>query len=122
MVENSKELRPIEPLLKNRWIINLEGIDVPDYLFRKYKIYNDADNIIFETEFYETVEYTCNLAEIFNVVGVKVEHLDPVGHVVGGFTADVKGTNFVTRGNYASSKLMTVKLIFTLNSETFKRI
>jgi hypothetical protein len=120
MGEKIKELQPIEPLLKNRWIINLEGIDIPDYLFRKYKIYNDADNLIFETEFYETVDFTCNLSEIFNVVGVTIKHLDPVGYIVGGYTADVKGTNFIKKCDYSSSKLMTTKLIFTLNTETFK--
>ena len=113
---------PIEPLMTNRWVLSFEGMNVPDYVFRKFKLYNEGDEMVFETEFIETVQYTYNPADIFNIVALKLEFVDPTGSVVGGFTSDIKGTNFIKFGDYGGDGVLTTKLTFTLKIETLKSI
>jgi len=72
----------IEPLKSNRWVIKFEGMDISPYLFRKYKIFNEGDEIIFTTEFFESVQWSYNLKDIFNIQKVVIEYLDPIGDVV----------------------------------------
>jgi hypothetical protein len=56
-----------EPLKTNRWIIKLKGCDIEEYLFRKYKIFNDGNKLMFSTEVYETVHHHINPKDLFNI-------------------------------------------------------
>ena len=44
----------VEPKMKFRFRVQFSGMEIPDYLFRKYKLYNDGEKLIFETSIYET--------------------------------------------------------------------
>ena len=61
--------RLVEPAKTNRFIIKIKGADIPEYLFKNYKIYNEGEELILTTEFYETVEYTFNPSDFFNIIG-----------------------------------------------------
>jgi hypothetical protein len=101
---------PVEPLKSNRWIIKLNGMDIPPYLFRKYKIYNEGDEIIFKTEFFETIEWSYNIKDIFNIDEVTIEYLSPVGDVINGVKFKTKGINFERKHSYSDDDLMITKL------------
>ena len=77
----SIEFRPVEPLMENRWFIKTHPININPYLFRKYKMYNEGETIIFKTEFLETVMDTYNPKELLEITDITVEYLDPIGHV-----------------------------------------
>lgn len=112
------DFRMYEPLKTNRWLIELEGMDIKPYLFRKYKIYNEGEDIIFTTEFVETTEDVVNPKEFFNIVGVKIQYLDPTGAVINGLKFDIKGMNFEQKVSYAKDKFKITKLRFIVKSET----
>jgi hypothetical protein len=117
-----KEMKLIEPLKSNRWLIRTEGMDIKPYLFRKYKIFNEGEDIIFKTEFYETVEQTYNPKDILNIVGFTVEYLDPTGTMVNGLKFDVKGINFEQKMSYGKDKLMLTKIRVIIDKNTLNLI
>jgi hypothetical protein len=112
------QFEQFEPLKTNRWLIEFEGMNIVPYLFRKYKIYNEGEKIIFTTEFLETVLDTINPKEFFNIVGVKIQYLDSTGAVVNGLQFDIKGMNFEQKMSYGKDKFKTTKLKFIINSDT----
>lgn len=115
----SKNLEfPIEPLKSNRWLIKLQGMDISSYLFRKYKMFNEGEDIIFTTEFMETVAHSYNPKDIFNIDKVTIEYLSPVGDVVNGLSFIPKGINFKRKHSYSDDKLMITKLRFVINLDT----
>lgn len=112
-----KEIKPIEPLLENRFLINFIGINVPDYLFRKFHLENVGDEIIFTTEIYQTVEYTFNPADITKIREISLTFLGPIGDVVGGLHMLVKGVNLEMSGDYSADGLLVVKFRFVIKPE-----
>jgi len=107
-----------EPLKTNRWIIKLKGCDIKEYLFRKYKIFNDADKLMFSTEVYETVQFQINPKDLFNIEDVTIEFLDPVGTVVNGFVFNPKSIQFEQSGDYGSDDLLNYKILMEIDKST----
>jgi len=107
-----------EPLKTNRWVIKLKGCDIKEYLFRKYKIFNDADKLMFSTEVYETVQFQINPKDLFNIEDVTIEFLDPVGTVVNGFIFNPKSIQFEQSGDYGSDDLLNYKIIMEIDKST----
>ena len=100
----------VEPLKSNRWLIKLQGMDIHPYLFRKYKMFNEGEDIILTTEFMETVVHSYNPKDIFNINKVTIEYLSPVGDVVNGLSFTPKGINFERKHSYSGDDLMITKL------------
>jgi hypothetical protein len=96
---------PFEPLMENRYLIEFSGVDIPSYLFQDYKLYNDGNDFIFETSFYETVHYSFNPKDIFNVESITIKYLDPTGVVVNGLFFKIKGSNFERKQSYKNHEL-----------------
>lgn len=111
-----------EPLKANRWVLSFEGMDIPSYAFKNFKLYNEGSDLIFKTNFFETVNFIYNPADFFEIVAMTLQFLDPVGDVIGGFTSDIKGTNFIKTGDYFYDDLLTTELNFTLKNDTIKPI
>jgi hypothetical protein len=109
-MENLKQFIPVEPLLENRWIIKTHPTKINPYLFRKYKMYNEGESVIFKTEFFETVMDTYNPKELLEITDITLEYLDPTGVVVGGLKMIVKGINFERKHSYFGNDLMITKL------------
>ena len=107
-----------EPLKENRFIIKIKGADIHSYLFRKYKIFNEGDDLIFTTSFYETVNYCFNPVDFFKIYAVSIEYLDPTGVVVNSLEFDVKGSNFERKQSYRNDKLQINKLRFVVDKKT----
>jgi hypothetical protein len=117
-MENNFE--PIEPLKSNRWIIKTEGTEIKPFLFRKYKIFNEGEEIIFTTEFFETVNDAYNPKDLLNIFGVTIEYVDPIGEVIHKLKFDVKGLNFEIKQSYSKDKLQITKLRFIVNKDTLR--
>jgi hypothetical protein len=118
MVDLVQEFPSLEPLKCNRWLIRFEGLDIEPYLFRKYKMYNEGDEIIFLTEYFETVQNTYNPKDLLNIVGVTIEYLDPTGAAVQKLKFDVKGLNFEIKQSYGKDKFQITKLRFVVKTDT----
>ena len=110
-----KEFEPIEPLMSNRWVIKTKPLEITDFLFREYKMFNDGENIILETSFIETILGTFNPTELMNITDVRIEYLSPVGEVVGGFDMTIKGVNFEKHHSYSDDSLLTTNLRFVID-------
>jgi hypothetical protein len=117
-----ENFKMIEPLKKNRFLISFNGLEIPEYCFRHFKMYNEGEELIFETSIWQTINYTFNPKGIFDIVGVKVELLDPTGVVVNGYTFDVKGSNFETDFDYGDDNISTIHFKFVINTSTLKLI
>jgi len=117
-----EEFKIVEPLKSNRWLIKTEGMEIEPYLFRKYKISNEGEDIIFKTEFYETVEQSYNPKDILNIVGFTIEYLDPTGIMINGLKFDVRGINFEQKMSYGKDKLMITKIRVIINKDTLTLI
>ena len=110
--------QPVEPKKANRFLIKLDGTDIPEYLFRSYHFYNEGDKLFFETKFYETVNYTFNFKDFFNIVGVSLIHLDPIGEEIVTITFDVKTSTFDQKGDYGDDGLLTTEFKFEVDINT----
>jgi hypothetical protein len=108
MSEFGEKFPLLEPLKCNRWLIRFEGLDIEPYLFRKYKMYNEGDEIIFLTEYLETIQNTYNPKDLLNIVAVTIEYLDPTGVVVQKLKFDVKVLNFKIKQSYKKHKFHLV--------------
>lgn len=111
---------PYEPKMDNRFIIKFTGVDIPEYLFRKYEIYNEGEEIIFTTEFIEPLHFTFNPKDLFNITDVQIKHLDPVGIEVSNLSFNVKGSNFEQKGDYSDGNLLINSFRFVVNKESIK--
>jgi hypothetical protein len=107
-MENNIKL--IEPLKSNRWIIETSPTNIGSYLFRKYKMFNEKDVIIFQTEFYETIEGVYNPKDLLNITDIQLKYLSPVGETINGFHIKVKGISFEKKHSYGDDDLLTTKL------------
>lgn len=105
----------VEPLKSNRFIIKCEGVDIPEYLFRGYSLYNEGENLIFKTKFFETVNYSFNPKDFFNITSITIEYLDPIGDVVNSLKFKVSGSNFKRKQSYKNDNLQLNKLRFIID-------
>ncbi len=106
------DFNPVEPLRENRWLIETNPTKINSCLFRKYRMFNEGDKIIFKTEFYETVNETYNPTDLLNITDITLKYLDPVGNVVCGFNMVVEGLNFEKKHSYSSDGLLKTKMRF----------
>lgn len=112
----------VEPLRSNRWVIKLKGYDIEEYLFRRYKIFNDGNKLMFSTEVYGTVHHHINPKDLFNIEGVTVEFLDPVGDVANGLVFNPKTIQFEQLGDYGLDDLLNYKILMEIDKETLHPI
>ncbi len=113
-----KQFQQIEPLKNNRFLITFKDVNVPQYFFRNYEMYNEGEEMIFTTEFLESVGYTFNPKDFFKINSVKLEYLDPIGEIVGGLVFNVKGSNFSKKGDYADDSILTTQLRFVIDIDS----
>lgn len=118
IMDKTLKYAPVEPLLEARFLITPIGVDIPSYLFTKYKIFNEGDNLIFTTEFYEHVNYSFNPVDIFKITGFKIDFLSPVGDVVNSLIFDVNGVNYEREQSYKNDDLQINKLRLVVNKNT----
>ena len=113
-----KQFQQIEPLKNNRFLITFEDVNVPQYFFRNYEMYNEGEEMIFVTEFLESVTYTFNPKDFFKINRVKLEYLDPIGQTAGGMIFKVKGSNFSKKGDYSDDSIQTTQLRFVVDIDS----
>lgn len=106
----------VEPLKSNRWVIKTNPIEINYFLFREYKMYNEGENIILETSFFETVNELYSPIDIMNITDITLEYLDPIGEVVNGFSMTIKGVNFEKSHSYSDDGLLITNMRFILGS------
>jgi len=78
-------------------------------------MFNEGENIILETSFFETILGTYNPLDLMNITDLKIEYLNPVGEVVGGFDMTVKGVNFEKHHSYSDDSLLITNLRFVID-------
>ena len=114
-MEQKYQFNQIEPLKSNRWIIETYPTEINPILFRKYKLFNEGDKLIFKTEFIETIEGVYNPMHLFEISEITLKYLSPIGDVVDGFKMIVGGLNFVKNHSYSSDDLLTTKMRFIID-------
>lgn len=112
----------IEPLKENRFLITLHESSIPSYLFRNYKLYNEGETMIFETEFMESVMYCFNPKDLFNISSVTLSYLDATGEPINGLYFMVSGSNLMREQSYENDALQITSLRFTIDVDSIKTI
>lgn len=102
---------PIEPLLSNRFLFKTFGTEIPVNNFRRYKLYNNGEDLILDVDIFETVNFVFDPNEVFNLTDIDIEYVDPAGLPISTMKFEVTGINFEKYGDYAESDLSFVKLI-----------
>lgn len=120
MENRFENFKMMEPIKKNRFIISFKGTDIPDYCFRNFKIYNEGENIVFETSIWQTVNYLFNPTELFEIKGVKIEFLSPIGETINGLDFDVKGLNLDMDCSYSDDNISSVNFKLIIDTITLK--
>jgi hypothetical protein len=113
---------PYEPKTDSRWIINTHGFEIPSWLFRNYKLYNEGEKIIMECEILEQLNITFKPSDLMTITDVSIDYLDPVGVITDSLIMEVKGINFTTGGDYSSTELKKTHFRFEINSKTIKTL
>ena len=116
-----ENFKVFEPLKTNRFLIRFnEDVFVPEYLFRKFKIINEGEKLIFTTEIYETTEYSFNPSDLFKITDIEIDYLDPTGVVVNGLRFEVVGANMKQKCDYGKDNLMLIKFRFVVDINKVK--
>jgi len=124
MEEIQNKVKPgyLEPKTTNRFIVKFGGLEIPPYLFRSYKLFNVGSEIIFITEIMEVVNIMINPQDLFKVKDVVVENLDPTGVTVNGLKFQVKGVNFIQKGDYNRDDLSVIKIRLVVKENTMNKL
>jgi hypothetical protein len=121
MEKQFENFKPFEPLKTNRFLIRFnKDVFVPEYLFRKFKIINEGEKLIFTTEIYETTEYSFNPSDLFKMTDIEIDYLDPTGVVVNGLRFQIVGANMEQKCDYTKDGLMIIKFRFVVNINEVK--
>jgi hypothetical protein len=120
-MEDNINFNAFEPKKSNRFIINVVGTDIPQHLFVGYKMFNEGKTIIVETEFYETVEWTFNPQEFFDIEDLLIQHVNAVGDVISTLDFKVDKIYYEQSGRYSDDEFLINKLKFvTSNCDVIK--
>jgi hypothetical protein len=119
-MENFKIPNMVEPLKSNRYIIQTEGVHIPEYLFRRFSLENIDDDFVLSTEIYNTVDFMFNPEDAFKIIKIYIKNLDPIGVVVSTLEMEVGGINVEINGDYSDDNLMLTKFRFIINRNTMK--
>ena len=111
-----------EPLKENRFLITLHESSIPSYLFRNYKLYNEGETMIFETQFMESITYCFNPKDLFNITSVTLSYLDPTGEPINGLYFMVSGSNLMREQSYENDGIQITSLRFTIDVDSMKTI
>jgi hypothetical protein len=115
------EFRMVEPLKSNRWVLSFnDEVIAPVYLFNRYKIKNEGDDLVLTTRMFNTIEYSFNPADLFKITEVKINYLDPTGEVVNGLILPIKGSNMEIKCSYKDDNLMFTNFRFIIDVEKMK--
>lgn len=104
----------VEPLMANRWMIETAPIRINPYLFRKYRMFNEGEEIVFKTEFMETIKDAYTPTELMNITDIKLKYLDPTGESVFELDMNVNGLNFDKKHSYSDNDLLITKMRFII--------
>lgn len=113
---------PYEPKMLNRFIIKLNGFDAPEWLYTSYKFYNDNDKLMFETEMNESIMFSVNPVDLFEIDSVKLTFVDPTGIDYHSLSFNIKGLNFLTEASYKDSKISTYKFVMEVDQKSMKSV
>ena len=114
----TNEFKMVEPLKSNRWIISFNNdVEVPEYLFNRYKIKNEGGDLVLTPRMFNTVHYSFNPADLFKITEVTIKYLDPIGEVVNGLVLPIKGSNVEIKCSYKDDNLMFTNFRFIIDVE-----
>lgn len=114
MEETKLVFEAVEPLMANRWMIETTPIRINPYLFRKYRMFNEGEEIVFKTEFMETIKDAYTPNELMNITDIKLKYLDPTGESVFELDMNVNGLNFDKKHSYSDNDLLITKMRFII--------
>lgn len=113
-----KKFETFEPITLNRFLIKFnKGVEVPQHVFKKFKLYNTNDEFSIKLETYNTTEYVFPMHEISKIHEITIEFLNPLGEILNGYVLPVLGTNVKLNCSYSENGLMITKFKFIIDPE-----
>ena len=103
-----------EPLKTNRWLLNVGNI--PSYLVRNLDLETFTEkgktNTKLKFSLMNIVGYTVVPDDVVTLKNIKLEFLDPTGHVVNGYDMKVEFENMSFKCDYSEDNLLTHNFVF----------
>jgi hypothetical protein len=114
MAEKISEFKLQEPLRTNRWLLKVGK--VPAWLVRSTNLETFVEKGKTYTKLnfslLNTVDYTIVPDDVIQLRKIKLEFLDPVGHVINGYDMNVEFEKMSLKCDYSDDGLLTHNFVF----------
>lgn len=114
MAEKILEFKLQEPLRTNRWLLKVGK--VPAWLVRSTNLETFVEKGKTYTKLnfslLNTVDYTIVPDDVIQLRKIKLEFLDPVGHVINGYDMNVDFEKMSLKCDYSDDGLLTHEFVF----------
>jgi hypothetical protein len=114
MAEKISEFKLQEPLRTNRWLLKVGK--VPAWLVRSTNLETFVEKGKTYTKLnfslLNTVDYTIVPDDVIQLRKIKLEFLDPVGHVINGYDMNVEFEKMSLKCDYSDDGLLTHEFVF----------
>ena len=115
-VINRARVGQIEILRSNRFIITVNGIDIPENQFTGYNLVFRDTVFKLTVSFYDTVEHWFNPTDMNSIESFSIQYLDPVGIVISTLNIMVvEPLTFERHGSYSDLDILKNFLSFKVN-------
>ena len=115
-IRNNNIVRQIQPLMSNRFLINVNGVDIPERLFLEYSLIFTDNVFKLTVTFYDTVEHWFNPNDINDITGFTIRYLDPIGETISTLNIIViNPLTFERSGSYSNGDIIRNHLSFNVN-------
>lgn len=117
-----KQFEPFEPIRDGRFILKIIGYNIPEWLVRSYRFYNDGDKLMMEVKIIEAQIFVIDPTKLFDIEGIHLTFLDPTGVEYMKHTFAIKGMNFEHISDYSINDLSSYQFVFEVDKTSYNTI
>lgn len=113
------EFTQFEPNSCARFILKFKGYNIPEWLVRSYRFYNDGDKLMMDVKIIEAIIFVINPTKLFDIDGMELSFLDATGYEYQKHVFGIKGMNFEHISDYGELKISTYNFVFEIDQPSF---
>lgn len=117
-----KQFEPFEPSRDGRFILKFVGYNIPEWLVRSYRFYNDGDKLMMDVKIIEAQIFVIDPTKLFDIEAIHLTFLDAVGMEYMKHTFAINGMNFEHICDYSINDLSTYQFVFEIDKASYKTI
>lgn len=117
-----KQFEQFEPIRDGRFILKVIGYDIPKWLVRSYRFYNDGNKLMMDLKVIEAQIFVIDPTKLFDIEAIQLTFLDATGMEYMKHTFAIKGMNFEHICDYSINDLSTYQFVFEIDKTSYKTI